>query len=58
MVGWTGEQMSDWTMDGWTCGWVSSLMDGWMGTYAVLKYSLDSASVLSPGLLHPRTSDF
>lgn len=30
VVGWTGEQMSDWTMDGWTCGWVSSFMVGWM----------------------------
>ena len=46
-----GEQMSDWTKDeGWMCGWISGFMDGWMdgwmNTYTVLKYSLDSASVL------------
>lgn len=58
-----GEQMSDWTKDeGWMCGWISGFMDGWMdgwmNTYTVVKYSLDSASVLSQAFLHPRTSDF
>ena len=48
----------DGQMDVWLGKRLHGWMDGWMDTYTVLKYSLDSASVLSQRLLHPRISDF